>query len=267
VSRKHPAAKVSHERWLVSYADFITLLFAFFVVLFAFAKADEKRQAQVSSAINTAFQTLSIAPTAHRIAEYTWDSLSPAPEQKIVAEQSVTNTNVQVDLEHIRRDLQQRLALQISNRTVFVQLGREGLVISLREAGFFDSGSAIPKPETTPTLRQIAEALRGAPYDVRIEGHTDNFPIHDSDFDSNWELSSARSVRIARMFLELKTVPPGQIYAAGFGEFRPLGDNNTPEGRAQNRRVDIVVMPRVILNRAEPDQTKDRNGWRRITDQ
>ncbi len=266
MSRKHSPSKVSHERWLVSYADFITLLFAFFVVLYAFAKADEKRQAQVSAAIDTAFQTLSIAPVADQLAEHTWESISAAPEQQTIAEQPITSSKIQMDLEHIRRNLQERLALQISKRSVFLQLGHEGLVISLREAGFFDSGSAIPKPETTPTLRQVAEALRNTPYDVRIEGHTDNVPIHNAEFDSNWELSSARSVCIARMFLDLKTVRPGQIYAAGFAEFRPLADNNTAEGRTENRRVDIVVMPRAVLDLAKPDQNKDRIGWRRITD-
>jgi chemotaxis protein MotB len=266
MSRKHSPANVSHERWLVSYADFITLLFAFFVVLYAFAKADEKRQAQVSAAIDAAFQSLSIVPVAHQLAEHTWESLSAAPEPQTIAEQSITSSKIQTDLEHIRRDLQQRLALQISNRTVSLELGREGLVISLREAGFFDSGSALPKPETTPALRQVAEALRNTSYDVRVEGHTDNVPIHGGEFDSNWELSSARSVRIARMFLDLKTVRPGQICAAGFAEFRPLADNNTAEGRAENRRVDIVVMPRVVLQHAEADQNKDRIGWRRITD-
>ena len=264
--RKSSGSKVSRDRWLVSYADFITLLFAFFVVLYAFAKADQKRQAQVSAAIDAAFQSLSIAPTAHRIAEYARDSISSAEEQKKIAEQTFASARLETDLEHIRRDLQQRLALQISRRTVTLQLGREGLVISLREAGFFDSGSAVPKPEMTATLHQVGEALRGTPYDVRIEGHTDDVPIHNAEFDSNWELSSARSVRTARMLLVLKTVPPGQVYAAGFAEFRPISDNRTAQGRAENRRVDIVVTPRVAIQRADPHQAADPARWRKITD-
>ena len=89
-----------------------------------------------------------------------------------------------------------------------MKMGRDGLVISLREAGFFDSGSATPKPESLPTLRQIAASLGRTPYDLRIEGHTDNIPIHTAEFDSNWELSSARATHIARIFIDLKAIPP-----------------------------------------------------------
>ena len=127
-------------------------------------------------------------------------------------------------------------------------MGRDGLVISLREAGFFDSGSATPKPEALPTLRQIAERLGATPYDVRIEGHTDNVPIHNAEFDSNWELSSARATRIARLFLEMKAIPPDRISAAGYAEFHPVASNDTAEGRAENRRVDLVVMPRTKID-------------------
>ena len=109
----------------------------------------------------------------------------------------------------IRRELEQTLSNQVATHTVSIQMGRDGLVISLREAGFFDSGSATPKPETMPTLRQIAASLGRTPYDLRIEGHTDNIPIHTAEFDSNWELSSARATRIARLFLDLKAMPAG----------------------------------------------------------
>ncbi len=94
-------------------------------------------------------------------------------------------------------------------------MGRDGLVISLREAGFFDSGSAMPRPETLGTLREIAASLGRTPYDLRVEGHTDNVPIHTADFDSNWELSSARATRIARLFLEFACHPAGPALGRG----------------------------------------------------
>ena len=195
MNRRVPRSKVSQERWLVSYADFITLLFAFFVVLYAFAKADQKKQLQVSAAIDSAFQSLSIVPAFNgnvSIKARMQSPVSGAPGYLVSAGM------VQVDLERIRQDLQRRLSVQIAQSTVSIELDRDGLVISLREAGFFDSGSAIPGPETEATLRQIAESLEGTPYDVRVEGHTDIEPIHNAEFDSNWELSSARATRIAR---------------------------------------------------------------------
>jgi chemotaxis protein MotB len=260
-------SKVNHERWLVSYADFITLLFAFFVVLYAFANADQKKQMQVSAAIDSAFRSLSIAPTLVRTKPLD-AGIQPATAARAYRGTELISTKkVQADLEHIRKELQRRLSAQIAHKAVSIELGSDGLVISLREAGFFGSGSATPRPETETTLRQIAEVLVSTPYDVRVEGHTDTMPIHNAEFDSNWELSSARAVRIARLLLQMHTISPQQLSAAGYAEYRPVADNNTADGRAENRRVDLVVMPRAFLDVSSPN-TEDRNaGWRRIGEQ
>lgn len=145
-------------------------------------------------------------------------------------------------------------------------MGPDGLVISLREAGFFASGSAVPKPETLPTLREIAASLGRMPYSLRVEGHTDNVPIHNAEFDSNWELSAARATRIARLLLELNAVPPERLSAAGYAEYHPVASNDTAEGRAENRRVDVVVLPRTRINFAELKELPENGPWRRITD-
>jgi chemotaxis protein MotB len=139
-------------------------------------------------------------------------------------------------------------------------------VISLREAGFFASGSATPKPETLATLEQIATSLGRTPYDLRVEGHTDDIPIHNAEFDSNWELSSARATRIARIFLEMKAMPPGRISAAGYAEFHPVASNDTAEGRAENRRVDLVILPRTKIDLSTPGNAYSSGPWRKITD-
>ena len=263
-----PRSKANHERWLVSYADFITLLFAFFVVLYAFSKADQKRQAQVSAAIDSEFQSLSIAAAMPRSGSgvaNTEQTSSTGP--RYVTEQFISSANVHADLEYIRRDLERRLSAQIAQRTVSIELGRDGLIISLREAGFFDSGTAIPRPETTATLHQVAESLAGSHFEVRVEGHTDNIPIHTSEFDSNWELSSTRATHIARMLLQMHAMSPEQISAAGYAEFHPIAGNDTAEGRAENRRVDLVVMPRAVLDISSDSKSEDMSSWHRITGQ
>jgi chemotaxis protein MotB len=145
-------------------------------------------------------------------------------------------------------------------------MGRDGLVISLREAGFFNSGSATPKPETLPTLSKIAASLGKTPYDMRIEGHTDNVPIHTAEFDSNWELSSARATHIARLFLDIKAMPPERISAAGYAEFHPVASNDTPAGRSENRRVDLVVLPRTKIDLSLPQMNRSNGAWQKITD-
>jgi chemotaxis protein MotB len=182
-----------------------------------------------------------------------------------LAVQGASAVQVQRDLEHIGHDLQNRLSTQIEQQTVSIRLSRNGLIVSLREAGFFDSGEATPRPETASTLQQVAESLTNSHYDVRVEGHTDNVPIHNSDFDSNWELSSARATRIARMLLQTPVLTPQQISAAGYAEYHPVASNDAAEGRARNRRVDLVVMPRVVLDFSRED-TEDNSAWRKITD-
>jgi chemotaxis protein MotB len=266
-----PRTRVTHDRWLVSYADFITLLFAFFVVLFATAKADQKKQMQMAEAIDSAFKSLGVFPDATRKPS---KNLNPAgapepgamPMNIVMGEDVLAPARVKDDLENLKRDLTQRLSNQVAQHTVSIQMGRDGLVISLREAGFFDSGSATPRPEALPAMREIAASLARTPYDLRVEGHTDNIPIHTVTFDSNWELSSARATRIARLFLEMRSLPADRLSAAGYAEFHPVDSNATAESRALNRRVDLVVLPRARINFSIPTPARHEGPWRKITD-
>ncbi|MGD0911875.1 MAG: flagellar motor protein MotB [Terracidiphilus sp.] len=276
MSARGQRSHVSHDRWLVSYADFITLLFAFFVVLYASANADQKKQHDVSSAIDVAFRSLGIFPSATRTPTNVAGAAATAdrpvaPMNIVMGEDVLSPAAVKDDLERIRRDLTQALSDQVATHTVSIKMGRDGLVISLREAGFFDSGSATPKPETLPILRQIAARLGATPYDLRIEGHTDNVPIHNGEFDSNWELSSARATHIARLILDRKLIAPDRISAAGYAEFHPVAANDTPEGRAENRRIDLVVLPRAKIDFSSSAQgwsaAQPSGPWRKITDE
>ena len=166
----------------------------------------------------------------------------------VMGEDVLSPARVKDDLEHLRRELGQRLSNQVAQHTVSIQMGRDGLVISLREAGFFDSGSATPRPETWPTLRADrrvpgAHTLRSAhrgPHRQRSHSHRRiRFQLG---------LSSARATRIARLFLDLHAIPPDRLSAAGYAEFHPVASNATAEGRAANRRVDLVVLPRSRIN-------------------
>ncbi|MDR3727735.1 MAG: flagellar motor protein MotB [Terracidiphilus sp.] len=266
--KPRPRKQVSQDRWLVSYADFITLLFGFFVVLYAFAKADQKKQAQVSESIDTAFHSLGIFPSSSRQSAKNaagGSEQAVTPMNIVMGEDVLTPAKVKDDLDQVRLELQQTLSNQVAQHTVSIQMGRDGLVISLREAGFFNSGSASPRPDTLPTLHQIAAALSHTPYDMRIEGHTDNVPIHTVEFDSNWELSSARATRIARLFLDMHALPADRLSAAGYAEYHPVASNSAPEGRAQNRRVDLVVLPRTKINFSSPAMPHSTTEWRKIT--
>jgi len=270
--RERRRSHVNHERWLVSYADFITLLFAFFVVLYASSKADQKKQKQVSQAIDSAFHALGMFPDTSRsptdlknVSAISKDE-PVTPMNIVMGEDVMSPAKVKEDLEQVQKQLEKLLSNQIAEHTVSVKMGKDGLVISLREAGFFSSGSATPHPGTLPILHLIADALGKIPYDVRVEGHTDNIPIHNEEFDSNWELSSARATRIARIFLATHSIPPEHLSAAGYAEFHPVAPNSTEAGRAENRRVDLVIMPRTQVNLAMPEGDAGKAAWRKVAE-
>jgi chemotaxis protein MotB len=271
--RPRDRRRPSHDRWLISYADFITLLFAVFVVLYAAAQAD-KKQTEVSESINAAFSSLGIFPDALRDSQKGATASSGAGKPDVsmnivMGEEVLAPAKVKDDLNRMERELQQALSNQVATHTVSIKMGRDGLVISLREAGFFASGSAKPEPQTLTTLRQIAASLSHTPYDLRIEGHTDNIPIHNDEFNSNWELSTARATSIARLLLALKAIPADKLSAAGYAEFHPVAGNDTAEGRAQNRRVDLVVMPRSKIDLSSGPKSPEPSGgaWHKITEE
>jgi chemotaxis protein MotB len=249
MNRHKRSTHANHERWLVSYADFITLMFAFFVVLYASSQADIRKQAQVAHAINQAFKSLGLFQPAN--ADPHAGSLASSTDQPITPVNIVLGDElsaaptaaVKADFERMRVELQARLSNQIAQHVVALHIGRAGLVISLREAGFYDSGSTNPHPGSMGSIESIVTILRPTPYDIRIEGHTDNVPIHTDQFASNWELSTARATHMAKLFIEHFNFQPQRLAASGYAEFHPVTSNDTPEGRGQNRRVDIIVLP------------------------
>ena len=253
--RKKAAEHVNHERWLVSYADFITLLFAFFVVLFASSQVDKRKVGKISMAIQEAFQQMGIFQAANsRVPLVTTDPLPVENIQIIEDGKGVSGRGhmtspleqiggalpLQVGL--LQKQLAAALRPQLERHEVALQATREGLVISLREIGFFDSGSAQLRPASEAAVQRIAEVLGAQPNNIRIEGHTDNVPIHNAHFASNWELSTARATEMVRLFVTRYGFPAIRLSAAGFAEYHPTAGNDTDEGRAQNRRVDIVVL-------------------------
>jgi chemotaxis protein MotB len=247
MKKKHPE-HVNHERWLVSYADFITLLFAFFVVLFASGQNDKRKQVMLAHSMQSAFdhngifdphsRTPPISDDQDAIAQAKASPVNlPLPSLALAA----ADGKVRSTEEHLREIVAQQVAQhRLGDGIVTVHAAPEGLVVSLREAGFFSSGSATVQAESLGVLRALAAALPNQP--MRIEGHTDNMPIHTAQFATNWELSTARAATLTRLLIAMDAADPALISAAGYAEFRPIADNATETGRAQNRRVDIVLL-------------------------
>ena len=168
-------------------------------------------------------------------------------------------------IDELQARLADALALQIDDRIVSVKPNQEGIVVSLREAGFFYSASTQLGPQTLPSLAAIVKIIGPEKADIRIEGHTDDVPIHNEKYDSNWELSTARATEIIKLFITKFAVAPNRLSASGCAEYYPTASNDTAEGRATNRRVDLVILnsisdagvptPTVIAPDAVPSAT------------
>jgi chemotaxis protein MotB len=258
MSRRHKKqAHVNHERWLVSYADFITLLFAFFVVLYSSSQVDKKKVGKLALAIQVAFQEMGVFQAS--TTKVPVDVRDPMPFSSVQAIENVARTASigQItshpegglgsgvengDLAQLQKVLENTLAAEIKSKEIAIHRDPDGLVISLREAGFFESGSARMKSTSQATFDRIATLLRQHGCTIRVEGHTDTVPIHNTQFSSNWELSVSRATEIVRLLIVRDGYLPGRLSAAGYAEFHPVASNATAEGRSLNRRVDVVVL-------------------------
>jgi chemotaxis protein MotB len=252
--RKKPRSHTNHERWLVSYADFITLLFAFFVVLYASSQVDKKKVGKLAMAIQVAFQEMGVFDTVQTV-ESVQRNASLA---QIVSRSdgALGGGRENGDMAELQHELESALALEIARQEISLRREPDGLVISLREVGFFESGSGQMKQESQPAFDRIADLLRKRNCRLRIEGHSDNVPIHNTQFASNWELSTSRATEIVRLLIVRDGFDPNHLSAAGYAEYRPLATNTTREGRSMNRRVDIVILSETLssTSKASPLQ-------------
>jgi|DewCreStandDraft_2_1066082.scaffolds.fasta_scaffold00162_6 chemotaxis protein MotB len=223
------------ERYLITYADLITLLMVFFIIMFAMSRADGAKFATLSEALERAFN----------IGVFGAISTSPGRGRGVLLPQDFSGIPQQVigeDYNRLRTQLIQVAEGLSAPGAITVTPSREGIIISLSGNLLFDSGRADLRPEGIEVLKVLGEELRKMPNDVRVEGHTDNVPIHTALYASNWELSVARAVAVTRYLSEVVGVAPSRLSAVGYGEFRPVADNSTREGRARNRRADIVIL-------------------------
>ena len=223
--RRRKPEHANHERWLISYADFITLLFAFFVVMFASSNTNKAKARQVSQSVEKAFGKNTAADPIDKTPRPL-----PAPNPKFA------------DLTPSLHLLQKELAGEISAGKMHVDLQARGLVITLGEAAFFSPGEDHVQADAFPSLAKVASALSSLPNPVRLEGHSDSIPIHNSRFSSNWELSAARAVQILKALEERYGTNRFRLSAAGYADTVPVESNETDAGRARNRRVDLVVL-------------------------
>ena len=251
---------VNHERWLVSYADFITLLFAFFVVMYAISSVNEGKYRVLSDALVAAFRSpakslepIQVGRQVKSSLEAQTDPLNDAMRVQSIAlpvsakprgANGVEGEDVgreQRDMDNMADAIEAALSDLINEGSVKVRRTDDWVEIELNTRILYGSGSAILQPEAVPVLSKIAKNIRDFPNAIRVEGFTDNVPINTARFPSNWELSAARAASVVHLFQD-EGVNPGRMSATGYGEYRPTADNRTAGGRSSNRRVLVTVL-------------------------
>jgi chemotaxis protein MotB len=249
--RKEPE-HVNHERWLVSYADFITLLFAFFVVLFAVSQVDAKKMGRFSEAVQDATNVGVFDNGKQGTSPILGGAGSgvPTPSAPLMAaagvdpQAALPSGGAPASIATIRERLSHTLAAAIGGGRVTLVEHDDGLVVRLRDAAFFEAAKAQVRHEVLSDLSAVGQTLRELENAIRIEGHTDSVPIRNSSYHSNWELSAARAAAVLDELVRTSQIHESRLSIAGYASQRPLVSNDTVEGRSQNRRVDIVVLDR-----------------------
>ena len=214
----------NRDRWMVSYADFVTLLFAFFVSLYALSNVNETKYKKLSESLSAAFRPAS------------QHSVQAPSEFPRIVERFTT-----VFSPSYRRVVEVLQGLERSEGVTLLY-DQNSITIRVAETNLFSPASDELRAEARPVLDEVASVLEGIEQDVRIEGHTDNIPINTPGFPSNWDLSTARSLTVLKYFINNHGLVPGRFSAVGYGEFSPIETNDTPDGRMKNSRVDIMIL-------------------------
>ncbi len=253
--KKKPEEHVNLERWLVSYADFITLLFAFFVVMYAISSVNEGKYRVLSDTLSEVFQSRPTSPTPIQFdnALQNQPSLSESPDfiDIPIPEHDENLTPPEnPELETLSKDITQAVQPLINEDLINIKKTDYWLEIDIKSSILFTSGGAKLSEDAEDILSAIASLLKDYPNDIQVEGFTDNVPISTKFFPSNWELSSSRAASVVHLFEE-EGIAPSRMLAIGYGQHRPTADNATEDGRNANRRVNLVILgqgdPRQIM--------------------
>ena len=257
--KNHDEHHDNHDRWLLSYADFITLLMVFFVIMYSMSRVDQQKFHQLALSLNAAFvggignnssgdvNTHIIIPpdVTTEIADNTADTTTSSVESASMSVSDIEKAAQDLEMDNLKK-IEQQLATYFVkeklNDAIMLHIDSRGLVISLNATVLFDSGSADVKPEMADTLIGVGSIIDKLDNFIRVEGHTDNVPVGFGPYKSNWELSTARATNVVELFVDKVGINPKKLDATGYSEYKPIASNDTPEGRSQNRRVDIIIL-------------------------
>jgi chemotaxis protein MotB len=239
----------SHERWLVSYADFITLLFAFFVVMYALSSVNEGKYRTLSHSLINAFGRAPVAPVLKGDGP-PQGSVLPVPMQHQKQRGSEITRQEKEKMTNVARDILQVLSPLVKQGKVRITQTGRGVSIDINASVLFAPGDARLSDESSQALKAVAAVLKSDSHAIQVEGHTDSMPIRNSSFASNWELSAVRASSVVRLLAD-NGIAESRLSAVGFGPTKPVGPNDTSDGRLANRRVAIAILSEASSTSAE----------------
>ena len=245
MARRHKKVEEDNlDRWLVSYADFITLLFAFFVVMYAISSINEGKYRVLSDTMIAAFNKTPKAKEPIQIGEPTSTVVPQKKEEinkTIIPIKKEAPPDSDVRMKRIAEDVKNALRPLINNKLIKIKQDKLWVEVEINTSILFDTGSAVLEDDAVPALRGLAGVLKELPNYIQVEGHTDNIPIKTPYYPTNWELSASRAASVVRL-LSQAGVDPTRLTAVGHGEFKPASSNKTFKGRSQNRRVVVIIL-------------------------
>lgn len=227
----------NHDRWLISYADFITLLFAFFVVMYAISAVNENKYRILASSLGSAFGKTDT--TEVPVPQLPALALPPEVKQRTLKQQQAIEE--QEHMTEVASSLLDVMAPLVKEGKVRVTQSRRGVSIEINANVLFTPGSADLEPQSLAVLRAVADKLKNEPFNLEVTGHTDDIPISNPAFASNWELSAVRATSVVRLLAD-SGIAPARLSAIGREASQPIASNDTAEGRARNRRVELMIL-------------------------
>ena len=257
MAKKNETEEVGAPAWMATYGDLVTNLLVFFVLLYSMSTVDQNTFSEVAASLSYSMINLKSGDSvldgsnnsiiAFDYTKYDSEEAEAKRKEKYIedANEMIVNAEQKLEakeLDEAKNDIRDTIAEQGISDKVQVVEEKDFLLIRLDQEIFFDSGSADILPEGEAVLSSIAVSLREIENEIMISGHTDNVPMTNKKYATNWELSTARATNVVRYFVEVENLEPSLFTATGNGEYRPVGDNNTPEGRQQNRRIEIKIL-------------------------
>lgn len=266
-TRHEPHEEHADESWLLPYADLLTLLLALFLVLYAMSATDAKKFQEMSEAFNVVLNG-GVGVLEYNKSEPSKDpsnigdnkAMNSIPAPKPDKKRSELMKKEQEDLEKLKKQLDKYIKNNGLTTQLSTKLNYSQLMITIRDNALFDSGEAVVKPEARKLAKEISVMLQQVPgYDIIVSGHTDNVPQNNMKYPSNWDLSSDRALQFMKILLLNESLDPKRFMSIGYSEYHPIANNNTPDGRAKNRRVEVSIIRKYQDNNTYTNVTNAKN--------